>query len=86
MFRNLLTPLTARFHTQAAPEDPVVQQVEEEALEDFERDARVEEMRATLEDIKYIQLDDITRKMQVCTLPSAPVDLILRRIRFRLWY
>lgn len=64
MFRNLLTPLTARFQVPAALQDNL-EDVDEQTPEDFERDARVEEMRFALDDIKSIALDDILRKVQV---------------------
>lgn len=65
MFRNILTPLAARFpFPAAAPEAPEAED-DVQAPEDFERDARIEEMRFMLEDIKSVAIDDIPRKMQV---------------------
>lgn len=69
MFRNILTPLTSKFPFQlpglenAEPIAPIIE--EEDFPEDFVKDARIEEMRLVLEDMKTVDLDDITRKFQV---------------------
>lgn len=65
MFRSLLTPLAARFQVPATSQEAVEQPIEQETPEELERDARVEEMRYALEDIKSIALDDLSRKVQV---------------------
>lgn len=68
MFRSLLTPLAARFQVPATNTEAVEQQIEQETPEEIERDARVEEMRYALEDIKSIEIDDVSRKVQVCSI------------------
>jgi hypothetical protein len=71
MFRNILTPLTSKFPfptTSVDIPEPLPENEEEEgeqAPEDFERDARIEEMRIVLEDIKSTPVDDVFRKYQV---------------------
>ena len=68
MFRNLLTPLTSKFPAlNSTPDVPEPIAEEAQAPEDFERDARVEEMRLVLEDMKTVSPDDIFRKYQVGT-------------------
>lgn len=68
MFRNLFTPLASKFPVLNSSTPDVPEQIEEEstgqAPEDFERDARIEEMRVVLEDMKTIAPDDIFRKYQ----------------------
>lgn len=67
MFRNLLTPLTSKFpfpNSTADVPEPIVED-ESQSPEDFERDARIEEMRIVLEDLKTIGPDDVFRKYQV---------------------
>jgi hypothetical protein len=81
MFRNLLTPLTSKFPFQlngldtAELEAPIE---EEPSPEDFDRDARIEEMRIVLGEMKKVELDleDITQKLQVnlfVRFPGAPI-------------
>jgi len=70
MFRNLLTPLTSKFPFQLNGLDTaeLPAPIEEEpSPEDFDRDARIEEMRIVLEEMKKVELDleDITQKLQV---------------------
>jgi hypothetical protein len=66
MFRNLLTPLTSKFPALNSTPD-VPESIAEAAIapEDVERDARIEEMRLVLEDMKTVSPDDIFRKYQV---------------------
>jgi hypothetical protein len=69
MFRNILTPLTSKFAFQLNALDTTeIAPIEEEpSPEDFDRDARIEEMRIVLEEMKKVELDlgDITQKLQV---------------------
>jgi hypothetical protein len=83
MFRNLLTPLTSKFPFQLNTLDtaePIAPIEEEPSPEDFDRDARIEEMRIVLEEMKKVELDleDITQKLQVklvvrAEFPGAPI-------------
>jgi len=80
MFRNLLTPLTSKFPFQLNgldTADPIAPIEEEPSPEDFDRDARIEEMRMVLEEMKRIELDlgDITKKLQVRTFVAKPLFL-----------
>ncbi|KAG8759860.1 hypothetical protein FRC14_004821 [Serendipita sp. 396] len=67
MFRNLLTPLTSKFVFPNATVEPqeAIQEEEEQSPEDFVRDARIEEMRIVLEDIKTTSIEDGFRIFQV---------------------
>ncbi|CCA74832.1 hypothetical protein PIIN_08801 [Serendipita indica DSM 11827] len=66
MFRNLLTPLTSKFTFPLNPLE-IQETIEEEALvspEDVVSDARKEEMRVVLEDIKSVPITDLHRLFQ----------------------
>ncbi|KAG8823617.1 hypothetical protein FRC17_009281 [Serendipita sp. 399] len=67
MFRNLLTPLTSKFVFPNATVEPqeAIQEEQEQSPEDFVRDARIEEMRIVLEDIKTTSIEDGFRIFQV---------------------
>src|SRR5258708_23394331 len=64
MFRSLLTPLTARFAPSISPtvSGP---EIVEETPEDFELDARIDDMRNALEKVKGVELDSVHSKLEV---------------------
>ena len=67
MFRNLLTPLTSKFTFPTTTLDNQ-ETIEEEPLvspEDVVCDARKEEMRVVLEDVKTVPVGDLSRLFQV---------------------
>lgn len=70
MFRNLLTPLTARFAT-SAPSSVSEPEIVEETPEDFELDARIDSMRNALEEVKSVELDNVHRKLEVSNRPVS---------------